>query len=139
MRTHCLLAVLLLALVLPRQGRAIPAFARKHNFHCTVCHTAPLELTPFGKTFKENGLPSGDGEVVPQGQDLGQGVVLDPLPGTVVRLKSWLLTWNGGDEVGTRPFRAVEFIAAGQAGPHWNAMFEFSSTDSDGYVPTANG
>ncbi len=32
-------------------AEAIPAFARKYNVTCTVCHTKPPRLNPFGEAF----------------------------------------------------------------------------------------
>jgi hypothetical protein len=36
-------------------AQAIPAFARKYEINCTVCHTAPPRLNTFGEQFLENG------------------------------------------------------------------------------------
>ncbi len=40
---------------------AIPAFARKYNVECNLCHTLPPRLTKAGVAFKENAyeMPSG--------------------------------------------------------------------------------
>lgn len=40
---------------LPVEAHAVPAFARKYNVNCTVCHTRPPRLNPFGERFLENG------------------------------------------------------------------------------------
>ncbi len=52
--TLCLLAGSTLML-LSRPAAAIPPFARQTGLACEACHTAPPELTPFGRRFKLNG------------------------------------------------------------------------------------
>ena len=37
-------------------SEAIPAFARKYNLTCTVCHTKPPRLNPFGEAFHMAGF-----------------------------------------------------------------------------------
>jgi hypothetical protein len=62
-----IVAILLSWLVLPDHAQAIPAFARKHNVNCTVCHSAPPVLNGFGQRYLENGyqLPgTEDGGIV---------------------------------------------------------------------------
>ena len=39
----------------PHDAQGIPAFARKYNVNCTVCHTRPPQLNTFGERFLENG------------------------------------------------------------------------------------
>ena len=41
--------------VVPPDAQAIPAFARKYNVNCTVCHTREPRLNTFGERFLENG------------------------------------------------------------------------------------
>lgn len=36
-------------------AHALPAFARKYNVNCTVCHTRPPRLNTYGERFLENG------------------------------------------------------------------------------------
>ncbi len=48
------LAVGALASLAPEAG-AIPAFARKYQANCALCHTNEPRLTTFGQQFKENG------------------------------------------------------------------------------------
>ena len=47
--------IALSCLVVPNKAYAIPAFARKYDVNCTVCHTAPPILNTFGQRFLENG------------------------------------------------------------------------------------
>ncbi len=39
----------------PPQAQAVPAFARKYSVNCSICHTRPPRLNPFGERFLENG------------------------------------------------------------------------------------
>lgn len=45
-----------MVVVSPRQGTAIPAFARKYQTSCTTCHNNYPELNDFGEAFKKNGF-----------------------------------------------------------------------------------
>ncbi|MFQ5847258.1 MAG: hypothetical protein ACE5IQ_06220 [Candidatus Methylomirabilales bacterium] len=45
----------LILLLFPDSSEAVPAFARKYKVECTVCHTRPPRLNPFGERFLENG------------------------------------------------------------------------------------
>jgi hypothetical protein len=49
------LSVFCLALVIPQQAHAIPAFARKYGVKCYVCHTIPPALNKNGYMFKRLG------------------------------------------------------------------------------------
>ena len=55
------LALLLLPL-LPTDGHAIPAFARKYRVSCLVCHSAVPRLNAFGEQFAANGFEFAPGE-----------------------------------------------------------------------------
>ncbi len=59
-----LLALVLLAVAWPGESRAIPAFARKYGFNCTMCHSAFPRLNDFGSNYRENGyrLPGRENE-----------------------------------------------------------------------------
>jgi hypothetical protein len=52
-----------LAMLLPKSANAIPAFARKYGFTCTMCHTAYPKLNDFGQRFRDNGyqIPGQEG------------------------------------------------------------------------------
>ncbi len=45
----------LLIILISQQAQAIPAFARKYNTNCVLCHTNEPRLSAFGQQFKENG------------------------------------------------------------------------------------
>ena len=53
--------IALLALVLPMQARAVPAFARQTGQNCVACHAGGQfpELTPYGRMFKMTGYTIG--------------------------------------------------------------------------------
>jgi hypothetical protein len=54
-------AVLVIGLS-PRRAMSLPLYARQTGQPCATCHTAFLELTPFGRRFKLGGytLDGGD-------------------------------------------------------------------------------
>jgi len=54
MASMCLLGGSAL-LLLSQPASAVPPFARQTGLACEACHTAPPELTPFGRRFKLNG------------------------------------------------------------------------------------
>ena len=49
------LVILVSSFIVTPDAQAIPAFARKYNVNCTVCHTRPPQLNTFGERFLENG------------------------------------------------------------------------------------
>jgi len=49
------LFVFLLMIILIDTADAIPAFARKYQANCALCHSSEPRLTPFGQKFLENG------------------------------------------------------------------------------------
>ncbi|MBV8576466.1 MAG: hypothetical protein JOZ58_15725, partial [Acetobacteraceae bacterium] len=54
-------AVLLIGLS-PRRAVSLPLYARQTGQPCATCHTAFLELTPFGRRFKLGGYTLGGGD-----------------------------------------------------------------------------
>src|SRR5690242_16827428 len=59
--TAIIAAVLVISLS-PRPAASLPLYARQTGQPCATCHTAFLELTPFGRRFKLGGytLDGGD-------------------------------------------------------------------------------
>jgi hypothetical protein len=51
-----ILPVLLILLLFPENGRAIPAFARMYGTSCSTCHLDFPKLNDFGKAFKDAGF-----------------------------------------------------------------------------------
>jgi hypothetical protein len=54
-------AVLVIGLS-PRRAVSLPLYARQTGQPCATCHTAFLELTPFGRRFKLGGYTLGGGD-----------------------------------------------------------------------------
>jgi hypothetical protein len=54
-------AVLVIGLS-PRPAASLPLYARQTGQPCATCHTAFLELTPFGRRFKLGGYTLGGGD-----------------------------------------------------------------------------
>ncbi|MBI1820311.1 MAG: hypothetical protein HY036_10535 [Nitrospirae bacterium] len=50
---------------------AIPAFARKYDVSCVMCHTAFPKLNDFGNNFRDNGYQMGADSDLPTNQDKG--------------------------------------------------------------------
>jgi hypothetical protein len=51
-----LLAILfVVAAILPPEASAVPIFARKYGFNCTMCHSAVPRLNDFGARYRANG------------------------------------------------------------------------------------
>ncbi len=48
--------------LLPRSAASLPLYARQTGQPCATCHTAFLELTPFGRRFKLGGYTLGGGD-----------------------------------------------------------------------------
>jgi hypothetical protein len=46
----------------PRPGVSLPLYARQTGQPCATCHTAFLELTPFGRRFQLGGYILGGGD-----------------------------------------------------------------------------
>ena len=46
----------------PRRAASLPLYARQTGQPCATCHTAFLELTPFGRRFKLGGYTLGGGD-----------------------------------------------------------------------------
>jgi len=67
-RWFWLLASAALAAVLTdvRPSRAIPAFARKHEFSCTTCHDPFPRLKAYGEEFAANAFAPSDQEMPPR-------------------------------------------------------------------------
>ena len=54
-------AVLVIGLS-PRRAMSLPLYARQTGQPCATCHTAFLELTPFGRRFKLGGYTPDGGD-----------------------------------------------------------------------------
>lgn len=57
-----------------REAQAIPAFARKYDFACSVCHVAGFpKLNDFGNGFRDRGYQLGTEEELPTWEGLTKG------------------------------------------------------------------
>src|ERR1700676_767714 len=56
------IAAVLVIGVSPRRAVSLPLYARQTGQPCATCHTAFLELTPFGRRFKLSGYTLGGGD-----------------------------------------------------------------------------
>lgn len=64
--------------IIPQQGNAIPAFARKYGFNCNMCHTSFTKLNDFGQRFRNHGYQ------IP-GQEGGEKNVFETAPPLALR------------------------------------------------------
>ena len=58
-------------LVIPQSAEAIPAFARKYNVSCSMCHAPAPRLNAFGEEFAGNGFEMTIGEAPRDTLDTG--------------------------------------------------------------------
>jgi hypothetical protein len=98
-RVVAVLAALALVVVAvpPTEADAIPAFARKYNVSCVLCHAPAPRLTPFGEQFAGQGFQFALGEEPPDAQDVGDAdlLLMENVP-LAVRLDAYLQTLDGG-------------------------------------------
>ncbi len=127
--------VLLVGLfLLPEQGSAIPAFARKYKTSCQTCHNGFPKLNAFGDAFRRNGyqFPGGtDAEYVKEepvslGSDGNKKAFPDAIwPGTIPGSSPFSIFLNG--EIDYNPHSdprvtfgglgsSIEAVAAGTLG-----------------------
>lgn len=79
-RVAVLVAVALIAFVSyewscqVKPASAIPAFARKYNFACNVCHVPGFpKLNDFGNIFRDQGYQMGGANDLPEHESIGMG------------------------------------------------------------------
>lgn len=119
MNRHTLGAGLLIGLVagllLPDVASAVPVFARKYGFDCTMCHAGMPRLNDFGQRFRQNGyqLP---------GMENQERSVLDSPPPVALRTSAgYSGTLVGEQEAGSEEsaFRlnGLDLLSAGRLGP----------------------
>lgn len=98
--------VLLVAMILPESALAdataahIPAFARKYNVSCALCHSPIPRLTAFGESFAANGFRMTPDEAPSGVTETGDSELslLEDLP-LAVRLDSYMNAYNNGSVV----------------------------------------
>lgn len=75
----------LVATALPATSHALPAFARRYNLACGVCHSAVPRLNAYGEAFHMNGFKP-------------PGTMMAPLPPTwKERIADGMAVWARGD------------------------------------------
>src|SRR5215472_3579936 len=77
------IAVAFVVALSAKPAAAVPIFAERYGFKCTVCHTAVPELNPFGEQFRRMGyrLPGApQNHVVPIALRLQESWTKDLLP-----------------------------------------------------------
>jgi hypothetical protein len=111
-------AVLLALIGLPaRDAEAIPAFARKYNVSCSLCHNPAPRLTAFGETFAANGFQFILGEPPRDTADTGdeQLHLLRELP-LAVRLDAYVRadTRSGTPDTDLQTPWSIKLLSGGQ-------------------------
>lgn len=119
----CVFSLMLIQILLSANAEALPAFARKHNAACSMCHAVYPKLTTFGRAFKENGYRMPD-------DDLGwkDTLTVVPVAGRVTWTHSSL-----GPDTDRFSFGLFQPIAAGALGS-WISFWAdrvFFATDDD--------
>jgi hypothetical protein len=98
-----LILALALACGATERAEALPAFARQTGQTCSTCHTAFLQLTPFGRRFKLNGYISRGGG--PDGDSGTRDALLTPpLPLAFMWQSTFTHLNRGLDEPAGNPY-----------------------------------
>ena len=74
--TSAVLVAGLLVALPPREAGAIPAFARKYNVSCSLCHSPAPALTEFGEEFAANGFQLSAGAEPVDSVDTGDDLLI---------------------------------------------------------------
>ena len=126
--TVLLLAVLLLALV-AAEAPAVPVFARKYGFVCTMCHTTFPNLNDFGLKFRMNGYN------IPGSEDQEKSVLATGAPFAARTMAGFtsdkFAPGGGADEVSQFRLNGLDLFAAGAIGPRKGFFM--------GYKPSITG
>ena len=125
-----LIAVFVLAAsfsMTPKKANAVPAFAQKYHYACSVCHTVFPNLNPFGRAFWRNGfrLPGTDGTPADATQ-ISAGLSLPnpwPVPIMVEGTISYEHITNENVSPSTDAFGAGADIVDAGAFPLYNPLF----------------
>ena len=111
----------------PKKANAVPAFAQKYHYACSVCHTVFPNLNPFGRAFWRNGfrLPGTDGTPADATQ-ISAGLSLPnpwPVPIMVEPIISYQHYTNENVSPSTDAFGAGADIVDAGAFPLYNPLF----------------
>ena len=118
--TSCLLLVTM-------NVEAIPAFARKTNMACSICHTAWPALNAFGRQYKEHGYRLGHLE--PPTKTITKDLKWDEnLPVSVILVARPYDKQKTG-EYKVRSIHEVELMVGGPMGEKYSSFFEIEAED----------
>jgi hypothetical protein len=128
-RNVLLVVPLLFALIVflqPREGRALPLFARKYGLQCTSCHFAFPRLNKFGMDFRQRGyrMPGDKGESPWELKEFPISLVGN-VGYNYTRVSTMTPTGTWADTA-TSAFvqNTVEFHMAGTLGPNFTFHFD---------------
>jgi hypothetical protein len=101
------LVLIVLPLVMPARSEAIPAFAKKYGFNCSMCHTGYAKLNDWGQRFRDNGYQ------VP-GQEGREKNIFDTPPPIALRSSTGFNGYNAaGNTTGGFDLMGLDLLAAG--------------------------
>lgn len=126
-----------IALYVPREASAVPAFARQTGMACNACHFQHFPtLNAFGRAFKAGGYTMIGGQSLVEGDFLSLPATLNASLVTKVRFQKR----NGDAQTGTAgeknkgqlqfPDEAA-FLIGGRAGEHLGFLLESSLIEAD--------
>ena len=121
-----LLLILLLQFVFTN-ANAIPAFARKNNISCTVCHAAWPSLNAVGRSYKENGYRFSPIQT-PQVKITEDLKWDESLPASVLLVSRPYDKKDSGDTK-LRALHEAELMIAGPMGEKMSGFFELEAED----------
>jgi hypothetical protein len=126
------------ALLLPAPASAIPAFARKYGFNCTMCHSNYPRLNDFGQRYRANGyqLP---------GRENDEKTVLESPPPFAMRTSAGfnadnLQFPNVQPDVAQFQVNGIDILSAGLFARNIGYMVNFvPNVDLSGGTPAVGG
>lgn len=120
-------------LAAPRVAAAIPAFARKYGFDCSMCHASYPRLNDFGRRFRENGYR------LPGLEDQERTVFEGPAPLAVRTSAGFDLIDLPGRDDDVRRFRlnGLDLLSAGVLAARLSYVLVYTPTlpDARGVAP----
>jgi hypothetical protein len=100
--------------VFVQQANAIPAFARKYNFSCNVCHVPGFpKLNDFGNLFRDQGYQLGGDGDLPTHEGIGMGYWPVSIRATVGYQAAQLRTEGSGLSTGGFGFTGLDLLSFG--------------------------
>jgi len=124
---NLIVLILFVAVLFPTNSEAIPAFVRKTNMACSVCHTAWPALNAFGRQYKEHGYRLGHLEAPSTviSKDLKWN---ESLPVSVMLVsRPYDKKKSGKSKI--RALHEVELMVAGPMGEQFSGFIEIEAED----------